>query len=115
MTDGSGRAPYKTPDATDCGRCDRDPTEELPVAAGRFAEQYPDVWVPYADLGEACADAGPIDDESKRLVKLGTAVAAQPSTHTFGGGSRKVTISRRSSRSPFSRFRRSASPRRSRD
>ncbi|AXR82766.1 carboxymuconolactone decarboxylase family protein [Natrarchaeobaculum sulfurireducens] len=38
---------------------------------------YPDVWESYTDLGEACADAGPIDDETKRLVKLGLAVVAQ--------------------------------------
>ena len=54
-----------------------DPAEELPSIAGDFAEEFPDVWEPYADLGEACADAGPIDDETKRLVKLGLAVAAQ--------------------------------------
>ena len=54
-----------------------DPEDELPSTAGEFAEDYPEVWEQYADLGEACAGAGPIDDESKRLVKLGMAVAAQ--------------------------------------
>lgn len=54
-----------------------EPEAELPSTAGEFAEAYPEIWERYADLGEACADAGPIDDDSKRLVKLGTAVAAQ--------------------------------------
>lgn len=54
-----------------------DPTDELPSTAGDFAAEHPDVWESYADLGEACADAGPIDDETNRLVKLGLAVAAQ--------------------------------------
>lgn len=54
-----------------------DPTEELPAAAGEFAEEYPDVWDQYADLGEACADAGPIDDETRRLVKLAIAIGSQ--------------------------------------
>ncbi|MXV64574.1 carboxymuconolactone decarboxylase family protein [Natronorubrum sp. JWXQ-INN-674] len=54
-----------------------DPEEELPSTAGEFAESHPEVWEQYADLGAACADAGPIDDDSKRLVKLGLAVAAQ--------------------------------------
>ncbi|SDK78402.1 carboxymuconolactone decarboxylase family protein [Natronorubrum texcoconense] len=54
-----------------------DPTEELPSTAGQFAERHPEVWDAYADLGEACSAAGPVDDETKRLVKLGLAVAAQ--------------------------------------
>ena len=54
-----------------------DPTAELPSTAGEFAEHHPEVWEAYADLGEVCAEAGPIDDETKRLVKLGLAVAAQ--------------------------------------
>ncbi len=54
-----------------------DPSEELPATAGEFAEAYPDVWEAYSDLGEAAAGAGPIDDETKRLVKLGLAVASQ--------------------------------------
>ena len=53
-----------------------DDPSELPSTAGTFAEEHPHVWEQYADLGEACADAGPIDDETKRLVKLGMAVAA---------------------------------------
>ena len=55
---------------------DIDDPDELPAAAGDFAETHPDVWERYAELGEACSDAGPIDDESKRLVKLALAVAA---------------------------------------
>ncbi|WP_436345851.1 carboxymuconolactone decarboxylase family protein [Natronorubrum sp. FCH18a] len=54
-----------------------DPTEELPATPGEFADHHPEVWEAYADLGEACSEAGPVDDETKRLVKLGVAVAAQ--------------------------------------
>ncbi|WP_049921847.1 carboxymuconolactone decarboxylase family protein [Halopiger djelfimassiliensis] len=54
-----------------------DPTTELPSTAGEFAAEYPDVWDRYADLGASCSAAGPIDDETKRLVKLGLSVAAQ--------------------------------------
>ncbi|MEF8824997.1 MAG: carboxymuconolactone decarboxylase family protein [Haloarculaceae archaeon] len=53
-----------------------DPTE-LPSTASTVAETHPDVWDAYADLGEACSDAGPIDGETKRLVKLALAVGAQ--------------------------------------
>jgi len=51
--------------------------EELPSSAGEFASEHPDVWSAYADLGAACSAAGPLDDETKRLVKLALAVGAQ--------------------------------------
>lgn len=54
-----------------------DSPEELPSGAGELAEEYPAVWDAYADLGEACSASGPIDGETKRLVKLALAVGAQ--------------------------------------
>ena len=51
--------------------------DELPSTAGKLAEQYPDVWSEYADLGKACAESGPIDEETKRLVKLALATGSQ--------------------------------------
>lgn len=54
-----------------------DPEGELPATAGDFAGAYPDVWEAYADLGESAAGAGPIDGETKRLVKLALAIGSQ--------------------------------------
>ena len=54
-----------------------DDTEELPATAGEFAEQYPDVWEQYAGLGKACSEAGGIDEETKRLVKLALAAGSE--------------------------------------
>ncbi|MFC7134894.1 MULTISPECIES: carboxymuconolactone decarboxylase family protein [Salinibaculum] len=51
--------------------------EELPSIASELATEHPDVWDAYADLGEACSDAGPVDGETKRLVKLALAIGAQ--------------------------------------
>jgi alkylhydroperoxidase/carboxymuconolactone decarboxylase family protein YurZ len=53
------------------------PTDELPAAAGEFAETHPEVWKAYANLGEEAANAGPIDGETQRLVKLALAIGAQ--------------------------------------
>ncbi len=53
-----------------------DDPEELPSAAGEFAEEHREVWEAYADLGEACSDAGPVADGTKRLVKLALAIGA---------------------------------------
>jgi alkylhydroperoxidase/carboxymuconolactone decarboxylase family protein YurZ len=54
-----------------------DDTDDLPSTAGTLANEYPAVWDQYSDLGKACAEAGPIDGETKRLVKLALAVGAQ--------------------------------------
>ena len=51
--------------------------DDLPATDSAIATAHPDVWDAYSDLDEACADAGPIDDHTKRLVKLALAVGAQ--------------------------------------
>ncbi|MFB6201248.1 MAG: carboxymuconolactone decarboxylase family protein [Halorhabdus sp.] len=56
---------------------DTDHPDDLPTAPSELASDHPDVWDAYADLGEACAEAGEIDGETKRLVKLALAVGAQ--------------------------------------
>ena len=53
------------------------PTEDLPGTASDVAADHPDVWDAYSDLGAACVHAGPIDEETKRLVKLALAIRAQ--------------------------------------
>ena len=50
--------------------------EELPAAAGAVARAYPELYRHYAALGEACAEAGPIDRQAQRLVKLALAIGA---------------------------------------
>lgn len=51
-------------------------TDKLPSMAGKIAEQYPDVWRSVQGLGEACADAGPVDGKALRLIKLAFAIGA---------------------------------------
>ncbi|MBB3190364.1 carboxymuconolactone decarboxylase family protein [Halomonas cerina] len=51
--------------------------EDLPAGAGQVAEQYPEVWEAYTALGKACAEAGPLDARTRRLVKLALAVGAR--------------------------------------
>ena len=53
-----------------------DDSDELPSTAGELAEKYPDIWEQYSGLGKACSEAGPIDDETKRLVKLALAAGS---------------------------------------
>ena len=56
---------------------DIEDTDELPATAGTFADAQPDVWDAYNDLGRACSEAGPLDDETRRLVKLALAIGAE--------------------------------------
>lgn len=49
---------------------------ELPAAAGDLAEEFPDVWDPYCDLGETCAAAGPLSPRERRLVKLALSIGS---------------------------------------
>ena len=51
--------------------------ETLPSGAAKLAEKYPPVWTAYQQLGEACAEAGPLDEHTLRLVKLALAVGQE--------------------------------------
>jgi len=46
----------------------------IPSGARRLAEGFPEVWNAYAQLGEACAEAGPLNARTRRLVKLALAI-----------------------------------------
>jgi alkylhydroperoxidase/carboxymuconolactone decarboxylase family protein YurZ len=50
---------------------------ELPEVLAQFADQYPDVWDAYNQLGSAAAAAGPLDEKSQRLIKLAIAIGSQ--------------------------------------
>jgi alkylhydroperoxidase/carboxymuconolactone decarboxylase family protein YurZ len=50
---------------------------DLPDVLAEFAGEYPQVWAAYNRLGNASAEAGPLDDKAQRLVKLAIAIGAQ--------------------------------------
>lgn len=54
------------------------PKTDLPSGAKRLADRHEKVWTAYAQLGEAVAQAGPLDERTRRLIKLALAI---------GGGS----------------------------
>ena len=51
-------------------------TKTLPGAAGALAVSHPDIWEAYSALGKATAEAGPLSERERRLVKLALAVGA---------------------------------------
>ena len=65
------------PGARDGGpQMEFDADDELPGAAGEVADDYPEVWAAYQRLGEACANAGPLDEGTIRLIKVALAMGA---------------------------------------
>jgi alkylhydroperoxidase/carboxymuconolactone decarboxylase family protein YurZ len=50
---------------------------ELPDVVAQFADQYPQVWDAYNQLGNAAAEAGPLDEQTQRLIKLAIAIGSQ--------------------------------------
>ena len=52
-------------------------SEYLPRQYQAFREQYPEVCAAFDRLGSACHEAGPLDEHTRRLIKLGIATALQ--------------------------------------
>ncbi|HUP37406.1 MAG TPA: carboxymuconolactone decarboxylase family protein [Candidatus Limnocylindria bacterium] len=50
---------------------------ELPKPFRQFTGENPAVARAYEALGEACAKAGPLDERTRELVKLGLAIGAR--------------------------------------
>ncbi|HWQ55723.1 MAG TPA: carboxymuconolactone decarboxylase family protein [Bryobacteraceae bacterium] len=49
--------------------------EPLPESVLAFEKKHPAIWQAFARLGEVCHEAGPLDQKTRRLVKLAMAVA----------------------------------------
>ena len=49
---------------------------ELPKQVESFKKLYPQVWEEFKKLGERCHEAGPLDERSRRLVKLALSIGA---------------------------------------
>ena len=48
----------------------------LPKVYEKFSSKFPDVFKDYNQLGQTCRTAGPLDQKSQDLIKLGIAVGA---------------------------------------
>ena len=53
-------------------------SEKLPGSIRKFNKRYPEIWEAFANLGSLCHDkGGPLDEKTRRLVKLGISIGAQ--------------------------------------
>ena len=49
---------------------------KLPPPAEAFREEYAEVWKAFTALGDRCHKAGPLDERTRRIVKLALAIGA---------------------------------------
>ncbi len=57
---------------------DESAKQELPASgAGAFADAYPAAWEAYRALGHAAAESGPLDERTRRILKLAMAIGAR--------------------------------------
>jgi alkylhydroperoxidase/carboxymuconolactone decarboxylase family protein YurZ len=49
---------------------------KLPATVERFEDSYPSVWEAFMTLGDQCHNAGPLDEKTRRLIKIALAVGA---------------------------------------
>jgi alkylhydroperoxidase/carboxymuconolactone decarboxylase family protein YurZ len=59
-------------------------SSELPKPVDQFLELYPKVWQAFRELGKCCHEAGPLDEKTRRLVKLALSIGAglEGATHS---------------------------------
>jgi len=51
--------------------------EKIPEIYKKLEANFPEVFRSYENLGNACHEAGPLNGESRRLVKLAMAIASE--------------------------------------
>ena len=49
--------------------------ERTPKSIQEFQSKYPQIWEAFAELGKRSHENGPLDEKTRRLVKLGMAIA----------------------------------------
>lgn len=60
------------------------PKASLPKPVQEFRKRYPEVWKAFDQLGEQCHQAGPLDEKTRRLVKVALSIGAglEGATHS---------------------------------
>ena len=68
--------------------------KQLPKAVNQFRKSHPNVWKAFNELGDRCHEGGPLDEKTRRLVKLALAIGAglEGATHSAVRNARKSGI-----------------------
>src|SRR5216683_1951830 len=67
---------------------------KLPKQVNQFSKQYPKIWHAFNELGERCHEAGPLDEKSRRLLKVALSIGAglEGATHSAVRNANQVGI-----------------------
>ncbi|MBS1258526.1 MAG: hypothetical protein MAG551_01585 [Candidatus Scalindua arabica] len=70
---------------------------ELPSQFKDIAREYPDVCKVFENLGTQCHEAGPLDEKTRRLVKLGISIGtgSEGAVHSAVRNALKTGVSKR--------------------
>ena len=49
---------------------------KLPLPVQKFEEKYPEIWKAFSEFTDKCHDGGPLDEKSRRILKIGIAIGA---------------------------------------
>jgi alkylhydroperoxidase/carboxymuconolactone decarboxylase family protein YurZ len=68
--------------------------KRLPKPVEDFRKSYPDVWTAFNELGDRCHSAGPLDEKTRRLVKIALSIGAglEGATHSAIRNAKKAGI-----------------------
>jgi alkylhydroperoxidase/carboxymuconolactone decarboxylase family protein YurZ len=67
---------------------------KLPKQLNNFSKQYPKIWNAFNELGERCHEAGPLDEKTRRLIKLALSIGAglEGATHSAVRNARRTGV-----------------------
>ena len=59
-------------------------SNKLPKPTAQFSKKYPKIWESFTHLGDLCHESGPLDEKTRRLVKVALAIGAglEGATHS---------------------------------
>jgi alkylhydroperoxidase/carboxymuconolactone decarboxylase family protein YurZ len=60
----------------------------------QFRQRYPAIWKTFNELGDLCHEAGPLDEKTRRLVKLALSIGAglEGATHSAVRNARSAGV-----------------------
>ncbi len=67
---------------------------KLPKPVNQFRQQYPKIWETFNELGERCHEAGPLDEKTRRLIRLALSIGAglEGATHSAVRNARRAGV-----------------------
>jgi alkylhydroperoxidase/carboxymuconolactone decarboxylase family protein YurZ len=68
--------------------------DTLPKPVNQFRKRYPEIWQTFNQLGDLCHEGGPLDEKTRRLIKLALSIGAglEGATHSAVRNARSAGV-----------------------